>query len=63
MFFCYSDLKNREDGATYNVLDVWNMGFTGKGVVVAVVDEGLEKSHPELQKNFVSMKPFLQKLQ
>ena len=30
------------------------MGFTGKGVVVAVVDEGLEKNHPELKQNFVS---------
>ena len=44
----------RKDGPTYNVQDVWNMGFTGKGVVVAVVDEGIEKNHPELKQNFVS---------
>ena len=40
------------------MLDVWKMGFTGKGVVVAVVDEGIEKNHKELQKNFVSIKHF-----
>ena len=40
------------------MLDVWKMGFTGKGVVVAVVDEGIEKTHKELQNNFVSIEPF-----
>ena len=39
------------------MLEVWKMGFTGKGVVVAVVDEGLEKNHKELQNNFVSIEP------
>ena len=47
--------KMRKDGPTYNVQSVWNMGFTGKGVVVAVVDEGIEKNHPELKQNFVSV--------
>ncbi|XP_073237797.1 furin-1-like [Porites lutea] len=42
----------RTDLPTYNVQQVWNMGFTGKGIVVAVVDEGLEKNHRELQQNF-----------
>jgi len=42
----------RDDGPTYNVLDVWRMGYTGKGVVVAVVDEGLEKNHQELKQNY-----------
>lgn len=37
-----------------NVLKAWRSGFTGKGVVVAVVDDGLEKSHPDLKDNFVS---------
>jgi len=46
----------RDDGPTYNVLDVWRMGYTGKGVVVAVVDEGLEKNHQELKQNYVSIK-------
>ncbi|KAM7438593.1 hypothetical protein ABFA07_011908 [Porites harrisoni] len=48
----------RKDGPTYNVQAVWNMGFTGKGIVVAVVDEGLEKNHPELKQNFVQEASF-----
>ena len=35
------------------------MGFTGKGIVVAVVDQGVEKNHPELQQNFVSFELLL----
>lgn len=30
------------------------MGYTGKGVVVGVVDSGLDKDHPEFKNNFVS---------
>ena len=44
----------RDDGPTYNVIEVWKMGYTGKGVVVGVVDSGLDKDHPELKNNFVS---------
>ncbi|KAJ7328622.1 hypothetical protein OS493_023891 [Desmophyllum pertusum] len=42
----------RDDGPMYNVLEVWKMGYTGKGVVVGVVDSGLDKNHTELKKNF-----------
>lgn len=45
----------RDNGPTYNVLDVWKMGYTGKGVVVGVVDDGLQKDHPELKDNYVSI--------
>ena len=44
----------RDNGPTYNVLDVWKMGYTGRGVVVGVVDDGLENDHPELEDNYVS---------
>lgn len=53
-YVCPYFFKMRKGGPTYNVQDVWNMGYTGKGVVVAVVDNGLEKNHRELEKNFVS---------
>ena len=52
--FAHIFFKMRKGGPTYNVQDVWNMGYTGEGVVVAVVDNGLEKNHRELEKNFVS---------
>jgi len=33
---------------------VWERNITGAGVVVAVVDEGLDPEHPELKANYVS---------
>lgn len=47
-------LKNEEDDPTYNVIDVWKKGITGQGVVVAVVDEGFDPRHLEIQGNYVS---------
>lgn len=37
-----------------NVQPAWQEGISGKGVVVTILDDGLEKSHPDLIKNYVS---------
>ena len=31
-----------------NVEDAWNQGFTGKGVVFTLMDDGIEWTHPEI---------------
>ena len=36
-----------------NVISAWKAGYTGKGITVAVVDDGVDGSHPELKENYV----------
>ncbi|XP_074649613.1 furin-like protease kpc-1 [Tubulanus polymorphus] len=45
---------NREDGlnANMNVLPAWKKGFTGRDVVVTILDDGIEKNHPDLLNNY-----------
>lgn len=40
-------------GADANVVDVWDQ-YTGQGIVVAVVDDGLQHAHPDLLPNYVA---------
>ena len=37
-----------------NITAAWAQGITGKGVVVSILDDGLETSHPDLIKNYDS---------
>ena len=38
-----------------NVIDAWKNGITGKNVVVSILDDGIERDHPDLQVNYVSI--------
>lgn len=40
-----------------NVIPAWQDGITGKGIVVTILDDGLESDHPDLIQNYVSI-PF-----
>ncbi|KAE8618084.1 hypothetical protein XENTR_v10009272 [Xenopus tropicalis] len=40
---------NRHD---LHVKEAWEQGFTGKGIVVSILDDGIEKNHPDLQANY-----------
>ncbi|KAF0290355.1 Proprotein convertase subtilisin/kexin type 5 [Amphibalanus amphitrite] len=35
-----------------NVQGAWSQGVTGRGVVVTILDDGLEKDHPDLMDNY-----------
>ncbi|XP_050402514.1 furin-like protease kpc-1 isoform X5 [Patella vulgata] len=43
---------NRGRGLDMNVSHAWSMGYTGKGVVVTILDDGIEKDHPDLKNNY-----------
>lgn len=40
-------------GLDLNVQPAWNMGYTGKGITVAIMDDGLDYLHPDLRDNYV----------
>ncbi|XP_038130845.1 proprotein convertase subtilisin/kexin type 5 [Cyprinodon tularosa] len=41
-----------------NIAAVWRRGYTGKGVVVSVLDDGIEKEHPDLKPNYDPLASF-----
>lgn len=43
---------NRGQGLDMNVEKVWNKNITGRGAVVTILDDGLEKDHPDLITNY-----------
>lgn len=51
--FVFLIFQNRGNGLDMNVIPAWKEGITGKGVVVTILDDGLESDHPDLQQNYV----------
>ena len=35
-----------------NVIDAWKRGYSGAGIVVTILDDGIEKDHPDLEQNY-----------
>lgn len=43
-----------KDGLDMNIGPAWQKGYTGKGVVVSILDDGIQTNHPDLAPNYVS---------
>jgi furin len=43
---------NRGNQLDMNVAGAWSEGVTGKGVAVTILDDGIEKDHPDLIRNY-----------
>uniref|UniRef100_A0A671Q2M4 Furin-1-like n=1 Tax=Sinocyclocheilus anshuiensis TaxID=1608454 RepID=A0A671Q2M4_9TELE len=52
LFFLLFSIQYNEDHRDLNVKDAWKQGFTGQGVVVSILDDGIEKKHPDLIQNY-----------
>jgi len=54
MWYLIPDYQNRnkEEPRHMNITAAWNMGFTGKGVVLSMLDDGIEMTHPDLAENY-----------
>lgn len=48
----YLDDKRADLDLDVHVLPVWNQGITGKGVVVTILDDGIEHNHTDLIRNY-----------
>ncbi|KPP60029.1 hypothetical protein Z043_122001 [Scleropages formosus] len=43
---------NGMPGLDLNVAEAWDLGFTGKGVTIAIMDDGIDYLHPDLVSNY-----------
>ncbi|XP_042179170.1 furin isoform X1 [Oncorhynchus tshawytscha] len=44
--------KSNPSEADLNARGAWSQGYTGRGVVVTILDDGIEKDHPDLASNY-----------
>lgn len=42
-----------------NVGPAYQKGYTGKGVVVSILDDGIQRNHPDLYQNYVMHNVFI----
>lgn len=45
-------------GVDANVVPVWGLGYDGAGVQIAVVDDGLQHTHPDIAPNYLASASF-----
>ena len=38
-----------------NVMSAWDQGYTGEGVTVTILDDGVDHDHPDIKRNYVSL--------
>uniref|UniRef100_A0A0K0F694 Proprotein convertase subtilisin/kexin type 4 (inferred by orthology to a human protein) n=1 Tax=Strongyloides venezuelensis TaxID=75913 RepID=A0A0K0F694_STRVS len=43
---------NKPEFKDHNVKEAWALGYTGNGVVVTILDDGVEYEHPDIKPNY-----------
>lgn len=49
-----------QEGFDMNVIPAWRKGYSGKGIVVSILDDGIQTNHPDLAQNYVMLILFFQ---
>ncbi|KAM9422580.1 LOW QUALITY PROTEIN: proprotein convertase subtilisin/kexin type 6-like [Salvelinus alpinus] len=52
MWYIHCTDKNNRCRSEMNILAAWQRGYTGKNVVVTILDDGIERNHPDLAQNY-----------
>ncbi|XP_033022487.1 proprotein convertase subtilisin/kexin type 6 isoform X1 [Lacerta agilis] len=52
MWYMHCEDNNSDCRSEMNVLAAWQRGYTGKDIVVTILDDGIEKHHPDLVQNY-----------
>ncbi|XP_035673145.1 proprotein convertase subtilisin/kexin type 6-like [Branchiostoma floridae] len=53
MWYLHNDGQTKGPrGLDINVIPAWVNGYTGKGIVATIVDDGLDYTHPDLKRNY-----------
>ncbi|MGH0180462.1 UNVERIFIED_CONTAM: hypothetical protein FKN15_004129 [Acipenser sinensis] len=55
MWYIHCGDKSNRCRSEMNILAAWQRGYTGKNVVVTILDDGIEKNHPDLAQNYDSL--------
>ncbi|XP_061592782.1 proprotein convertase subtilisin/kexin type 6-like [Cololabis saira] len=52
MWYIHCNDRSGRCHSEMNILAAWQRGYTGKNVVVTILDDGIERSHPDLSQNY-----------
>uniref|UniRef100_A0A9J7YSV2 Proprotein convertase subtilisin/kexin type 6 n=2 Tax=Cyprinus carpio TaxID=7962 RepID=A0A9J7YSV2_CYPCA len=52
MWYIHCSDKNSRCRSEMNILAAWQRGYTGRNVVVTILDDGIERNHPDLVQNY-----------
>ncbi|XP_053949686.1 furin-like protease 2 isoform X1 [Anastrepha ludens] len=51
-WYLVSENGGAKDGLDMNIGPAWQKGYTGKSVVVSILDDGIQTNHPDLAQNY-----------
>ncbi|KAL4660764.1 proprotein convertase subtilisin/kexin type 6-like isoform X1 [Arapaima gigas] len=58
MWYIHCGDKSHRCRSEMNIMAAWQRGYTGKNVVVSILDDGIEKNHTDLAQNYDPLASF-----